>query len=301
MLESFKRFPPRSGVVRVPTSSRASALAGLALYAPCRPTAVFAHRLAWISTALFGPGVLPGRPRPWESPIESQVWSELSEAWSQVVGVFDTFAVYERPPGPRPGLAILLIKDGQSVGFVKVRRNDPEALANEAKALKLVWASRPRSFLVSEPLAAGQIAEWHYLVVTPFRSRLHRMPRDFPLKDIVEDIQVGLAALSRSADVSRHWIPMHGDLSVWNLREPLFGKVPPTLIDWEYAGWGPPGADETWYRASLAAVTGVAPSLSADEEAILYWEKWVRTWSTADPEEARGVVSLLGALASMRR
>jgi hypothetical protein len=301
MPEYFKRFPPQSGVVRVPTSSRASALAGLTMYSPCRPAAVFAHRMAWVTTALFGPVILPGRARPWICPIESQIWSDLLEAWSNVIGAFDTFAVYERPPGPRPGLAILLIKDGQSVGFVKVRRNNPEALANEARALQLVWASRPRSFLVSEPLDAGQIAGWHYLMVTSSQSRLHRMPRDCPLRSILEEVGVGLEALPRSADVPRHWVPMHGDLSVWNLREALFGRTPPSLMDWEYAGWGPPGADETWYRASLAAVAGIKPSASAHEEAILYWEDWVRSWSTADPMDARSVLLLLGALASMHR
>ena len=300
MPESFKQFPPRSGAVRVPTSSRANALAGLTMYCPCKPAAVFAHRVAWLSTALLGPGVLPGRRRPWESPIESQVWTELLEAWSPVVGSFDTFAVYERPPGPRPGLAILLIKGGQPVGFVKVRRNDPEALLNEATALKLVWASRPRSFLVSEPLDTGEIAGWHYLLVTPSQSRLHRMLRDRPLDHIIEDVQVGLAGLPRSASAPRHWVPMHGDLSVWNLRQAVFGRTLPSLMDWEYAGWGPPGADETWYQASLAAVTGDAPPVSTAEEAILYWEAWVGSWSTADPKEAQGVTSLLEALAAMR-
>jgi hypothetical protein len=262
---------------------------------------VFAHRVAWISTALFGPGVLPGRPRPWECPIESWVWSGLLEAWTRVVGAFDTFAVYERSPGPRSGLALLLIKDGQPIGFAKVRRHEPESLLNEATALKLVWASRPQSFVVSEPLDAGRISEWHYLLVTPSQSRLHRMPRDLPLKNILEDVQAGLEDLSRPADVPRHWVPKHGDLSVWNLREAVFGATLPVLMDWEYAGWGPPGADEMWYRASFAAVTGVAPSTSTNEEAILYWEEWVRSWSTVHRKDARGVSSLLGALASMRR
>jgi hypothetical protein len=93
---------------------------------------------------------------------------------------------------------------------------------------------------------------------------------------------------------------MHGDLSVWNLREAVFARSVPSLIDWEYAGWAPPGADETWYRASLAAVTGVEPPPSAATEAVRFWEAWVRSWSTADPKEARGVASLLGALARMQ-
>ena len=301
MLESFKRFPPRGGGVRVPTSSRANALAGLALYSPCRPAAVLAHRAAWIFTALLGPGVLFGRRGPWPSPVESAVWSELLRTWGKVVGTFDTFAVYERPPGPRPGLAILLIRGGRTVGFAKLRRNNPEALSNEATALKLIWASQPRSFSVSEPLDVGQIAGWHYLLVTAIQPRLHCMLRLPALGDIVEDIQAGLTALPRSADLPRHWVPMHGDLSVWNLRKAVFSRSLPFLVDWEYAGWGPPGADAAWYWATSAAVTGDRPPASSDEEALLYWEEWVKGWSAADRDEARGAASLLGALRSMRR
>ncbi len=93
---------------------------------------------------------------------------------------------------------------------------------------------------------------------------------------------------------------MHGDLSVWNLRECVGGGPVPTLVDWEYAGWGPPGADWTWYRASAAAVTGVLSPAPADEEAALYWERWVRSWYAAGQKDRRDRALLLDALGRMR-
>ncbi len=195
--ETFKRFPPGGGLTFVPTSSRAAALAGLGLYAPCRAGAVLAHRLAWVSTAVFGPGILPGRRMPWVPPIEPVVWAGLLSAWTQVVGAFDTFAVYERPAGPRPGLALLLIRGGRAVGFVKLRGGDADRMANEARALKIVAAARPRRFLVPELLDTGTISSWNYLITTAFQCRLHRVPRSAPGPDFFEDLQRSLAALPR--------------------------------------------------------------------------------------------------------
>jgi glycosyltransferase involved in cell wall biosynthesis/thiamine kinase-like enzyme len=45
----------------------------------------------------------------------------------------------------------------------------------------------------------------------------------------------------RPSNIPSHWIPMHGDLVPWNLREDERGQL--WLLDWEDAGWGPPLAD----------------------------------------------------------
>ena len=42
-------------------------------------------------------------------------------------------------------------------------------------------------------------------------------------------------------NIPSHWLPMHGDLVPWNLREDRTGAA--TVLDWEDAGWGPHSAD----------------------------------------------------------
>ena len=67
---------------------------------------------------------------------------------------------------------------------------------------------------------------------------------------------------------STHWEPMHGDFTPWNLRtkrnQSLF------LIDWEDAGWAPPGADEVYYRV-VERVLGKAAVVPRLDEPRAFW------------------------------
>jgi glycosyltransferase involved in cell wall biosynthesis len=62
---------------------------------------------------------------------------------------------------------------------------------------------------------------------------------------------------------------MHGDFAPWNLRETSRGRF---LIDWEDCGWGPPGADEVFYRAAQTALGLGDATASPHAEAIEYWK-----------------------------
>jgi hypothetical protein len=146
--ERYKLFPPRWCSCRIPTSSRGAALAGLTLYSPCRPTAVWAHRAAWMSVRLFGPQALIGRPSTWRPSINDEVWRQLCAAWRNELGAFDTVAAYEPPQRSRPGLAVLLLRRDAPVAFIKAREDGEGWLANEARAHEAVWGARPRSFSI---------------------------------------------------------------------------------------------------------------------------------------------------------
>jgi aminoglycoside phosphotransferase (APT) family kinase protein len=63
---------------------------------------------------------------------------------------------------------------------------------------------------------------------------------------------------------------MHGDLTPWNLRQRTDGTL--FLIDWEDAGWAPPGADEVYYWATEGFLSG-GEMLLEPAEAREYWIK----------------------------
>ena len=123
-MKSHRAFPPGRGNLKIPISSRRAAHAGLALYSPCRQKGRLARWVAWRAVGLLGPIALPGNPVEWHAPMEARIWGDLVAEWSQVVGSFNVLAVHERSQASRRGFAALLLRDGDPVGFVKVRDTD---------------------------------------------------------------------------------------------------------------------------------------------------------------------------------
>ena len=79
-----------------------------------------------------------------------------------------------------------------------------------------------------------------------------------------------LAGLDRPENAPNDWEPFHGDFTPWNLRQ--IGNAAPWLIDWEDAGWGPPGADRVFYIASAYAVGRSVGEMPNDaSQAVRYW------------------------------
>jgi glycosyltransferase involved in cell wall biosynthesis len=271
MSDRYKDFPPGWGHLKIPIASRDQALAALALYSPCRRNARLIHRAAWLAIKLAGPGVLPGRAVPWQPALDPDLWNDLSALLRREIGAFDTVAGYERLQQSHPGFALLLLRGGTPVSFVKLRGGDGTAIANEYRAASAVarnTSDSSSSFSVPRPLLLGDFRGWHFLALEPLRPHLHSPAKNPPLGLVTAEIQDALADLPRPPGTPLHWRPMHGDCAPWNLRKTGAGLV---LIDWEDAGWGPPGADEVFYRATESALgLGDAPA-SAYEEAIAYW------------------------------
>jgi glycosyltransferase involved in cell wall biosynthesis len=268
----YKDFPPGWGHLKIPLSSRNSALAALALHAPCRRRARLIQRAAWAIIKVVGPTALPGRAIEWSPAVDRDVWQELSALLQREVGAFDGVAGYERLQRSHPGFALLLLRDGVPVSFVKLRYGDGAAVANEYQALHRVARYAPRSFSVPRPRAHGELHGWHFLAIEPLTPRLHRPASKPPLGLITAEIQDALADLPRCENTPAHWRPMHGDFAPWNLRTTPGG---PVLIDWEDAGWGPPGADEVFYLSTQAALDLGDTSASVYDEAIAYWDRKV--------------------------
>lgn len=291
----YKDFPPGWGHLLVPTSSRAAALAGLALYAPCRRRAVAAHRLVRTAVRVLGPAVLPGEAGLWDSGIPHDVWPDLAVEWTRSLGAFDEVAGYRRS-ADRAGLSVLLLRRGTPLAFLKIRERDPSALDSERRALERVNAASLREVTAPRPLAAACVKGWHYLAMTPLPPVLHRPPSGAPLEHITSELGAALAGLEGSAAVPAHWRPMHGDFTPWNLRA-AGGRL--FLVDWEDAGWAPPGADLVLYRAVETALGLGRPWHEAPVEAAAFWLQRVTARSPRATRDRRLASALRQELARM--
>ncbi|MGH8873660.1 MAG: phosphotransferase family protein [Acidimicrobiia bacterium] len=190
----------------------------------------------------------------------------------------------ERRQANRSGQAVLLVRGGQPIAFVRVRRGlDPET-DPEVKSLRLLRESRPRTFRIPEVLAAGRVKDWGYVALSALPVALHRPPRRPALEAIIEEIQTGLEALPRPDGTPRLWVPMHGDLTPWNLRRLPDGDL--VLLDWERAGWGPPGADQLLYQASEVAFGWRSVRPSSNLEAVRFWQGRIAGRSATDRDRA---------------
>lgn len=290
--EVYRDFPPGWGHLLVPTSSRRAALAGLSLYTASRRRGEWLQGLARLTAATVGPKALPGR-RSWQCPVPTEAWEALVADWRRSLGPFDGMAVYRRRQASRDGLSLLLLRDGSSLAFVKLRWGSSADLRNEQKALKSVQAFGPRCFSAPTVLASGEQAGWWFLALSPIPGP-HRRPRHAPLERVVDEATAALHDLERPEGIPMAWRPMHGDFTPWNLREAQRALY---LIDWEDAGFGPPGADLALYHAAEAALGRGRPRLIPRPEAAAFWRRQLVGRASGGEEALR--IRLLEALERM--
>ena len=261
----FTRLPPGRRHVLVPTSSRRSALAGLTLVSGSRRSTVLVQALCFAAVWSLSPAVLPGPRESWVPPLGPAHWAQLLDELVAVVGPVDGVAVYEQPQPVREGLALLLLRSGRSVGFVKLRRS-PAPVALEADALRVAEAANPdgRPFRALTPYASGSTGDWSWLVMEPLPTRPHRPSRLADVAGLGPWVRAVVeAVVPRPPDVPAHWVGVHGDLVPWNLRTSGSALY---LLDWEQAAWAPPGTDEVYYRAASSAVHRVPPPREPEEQ-----------------------------------
>lgn len=295
MNRRYKWFPPALGHVGIPLSSRPAALAALGLYSPCRPRAVWMARTARVLVRSFGPRALPGYTAKWNAPMEAEIWDKLLACWREEIGAFSEIAICERAQSTRPRMSLLLLNNEEALGFIKLRKDGAALIRREYRTMKAVWTFQPQFFAVPEPFGFGSVSGWDYLATAALPSSEHGVARNLPLEAIVAEISTALETLPRGSYVSDHWVPAHGDLTPWNLRELPDGKL--IVYDWEDATWAPPAADEVLYRACIAVLRNTDPGLHPASEAVRYWQLRVsgRQWSNnwRDRKLARALCRVL--------
>jgi len=286
---------PRAGHsnVLVPNGSRRAALAGISLLTRSRPAALAAQWLLYGAVAAAGPRIIPGPRTPWRPPGDPGRWRELAAR----LGPFDEMAVYERPQASRQGVAAVLLRSGRPVGFLKLR-DDKTELDREARALEAFPDGEAPAFRVPRLLDRDTTAGWHWMIIEAMPPRPARPARRPDVEAMVDGLQQRLSpVLPRPEGTPAHWLPMHGDLTPWNLRK--CGPGLPWLIDWEDAAWAPPDADHVYFAATRTAVLGAAPDTTRPAEAIDFWLRRVACRCDSDDDSAlKG--RLVEALKAMR-
>ncbi|WP_169807898.1 phosphotransferase [Actinomadura hibisca] len=276
----------------MPAGTRREALAGVALLTRSRPAAVACQWLLYLAVAAAGPRAVPGPRALWEPPGGAAEWRELAAR----VGPFDALAVYERPQRSRQGLAAVLLNGGRPRGFLKVR-DDPAELDREERAMAAFPDGRAPAFRVPRVLDRGETAGRHWMLLEAMPPRPARPARHTCVTRVAAQVQDRLAAvLPRPAGIPGHWRPMHGDLTMWNLRR--CGAGLPWLIDWEDAAWAPPEADPVYYAATRATVLDRPPARGGPAETVDFWLRRVAARSAGD--DASFNRRLAGALRAMR-
>ncbi|MDH2428937.1 phosphotransferase [Sphaerisporangium sp. TRM90804] len=295
MAGRYLAYPPGRGNVLIPAGDRRSAAAGLSLVTLSKPLPLAAQLVLHAATRALGPRVLPGRRREWRPPVEEGAWAAISARVAALTGPFDGTAGYLRPQASRAGgAALLLLRAGRPIGFLKVRES-PAELEREAAALAAFEPGDDVGFRVPGVLGSGSVGQLWWLLLSPMEPVPARPVREVAVERLAANIGSRLARrLARPPGVPEHWQPMHGDLTPWNLRHTR-GRVP-WLIDWEDAGYAPPHADEVYYLATRLAVYGGRPPARAYGEAAGYWHERVSRRASEDRELTRRLLAALAAL-----
>lgn len=292
------RFPP-SGFVWVPRAGRREAAAGLSMYSPCAPLVVLAQRALYAAVRTVGPWVMPGPRATWAEPA-GDAWDALCAAWRATLGEWDAVALYHRPDRGRTGFALLLLREGRALAFVRVA-TDPSRTEREFAVLAGLHAAAPRSFVTAAPIAHGEVDGWGWLATESVPNYpLGALRRAETRHTVAGEIGAVLAGiLERPAGTPEHWIACHGDLSPWNLRTSIRGTV--WVIDWEDAAWAPPGVDLLYGDLTAHTTFGSPLPAQTSAEAAEWVGAILSARLTAGEDRSSINNRLLAALAQVPR
>ena len=241
--------------------------------------------MLWALARLGGGRVLPGSREAWDYPFEDDVVRALWRDWVAMIGREpDGIAIYERTHASRAALTMLLCAGRDSV-LVRVRR-DAGSMLQEQRISAAAQAMRTRSFAVPELAGSGDAAGWYWTGYRAMAVRPHRPRYRLATGAAAEIASLVEAVVPRPEGVPAGWVGAHLDVSPWNLRRAA-GRT--WLIDWEDAGWAPPGADAVYLDAIVAAMRSDRvrhlASVAAHPEAAAYWADIVRA-RVSNPAEA---------------
>jgi len=291
---SFVRFPPKWRLVLVPTAPRAATALGVTLYTASRPVPLLAQRALWAAARVAGARALPGPREAWTPPVSEDV---LTGVWAEVAdltgGRATSLAVYERRQSARAALTLFACAGRRSL-LVRVRASAAE-LALERTVAESAREHPPTSFRVPFVAGGGVVDGWHWVAYETIATRPHAPVRS-PAPELFDDVSALVErVVERPADVPDHWRGAHGDLTAWNLRRTDLGRW---LIDWEDAGWAPPGTDRVYWSVvdqSLRRRPTRPPAVDRYPEAAAHWRRIVEARAADDdPALYERLLQLLG-------
>ncbi len=246
MTAELRRLPGVPRVLVAASSGRRArpvvALAGASDWRRAKLDRLAAQLLNAGATRLLPPS------RGWDWPVfgvdqveamlsDGPVGGRLPEA--RVIG-----AVVPRQAG-RERLSLLVDSRGANV-VVKLGRPDT-GIEREAAALRLLTDRPLPGVATPEVIALGGNGAVVFIATTANELVRQHAAIDEPLRTFEADLAERLSTLVRPPGTPRDHVPVHGDLTPWNLRRTPRGLA---LFDWEAAGWGPAGSDLATYRAA---------------------------------------------------
>jgi hypothetical protein len=207
------------------------------------------------------------------------------------LGPFTGIAMIDPRQTHRQRSALLAVRDGVPVAFVKANVQVDE-LDRERRALEAL-ASAPLVCRTPRVIDHGRCGSIGWVATSAMTSGWTTPVTELPVGWRSAQEVDSLADLLGPAPTSTD-VPLHGDLTPWNLRR-CAGDT--WLLDWEDACWGPPGADETYFHATATAVCG-APMHPTTPELVRFWQERIRL-RPASGTERRFRGQVLGVLDRM--
>lgn len=285
---SYVAFPPPSGPLLVPASSRRAMRAGVSLWSASRLRARVVQRAFWLVGGVLGPALIPGRRHRTVEAIPGEVERDHGAAWRQWFGGWDEQAVYRPSQTERTGVALLLLREGLPRGFVKVRPAwdaGPEQRATGR-------LREAETFTAPTVVGLHSAGGWTSLGFTALPGRIHSPRVSAPIQAISEEVS-DLVQLDSPCPPG--WRPMHGDMGPWNLRR--MPGIGPVLFDWEDVGPAPPNADVVFYFAAAKAVgLPVREDVDLNEAAVAFWRDRISQRFGAGRRDDRLADAMLQAL-----
>jgi aminoglycoside phosphotransferase (APT) family kinase protein len=210
-----------------------------------------ADALAFTGVALTGTAILPeGSQWGWPHAGPDEITAALRTHFPALVILG---AVLPRQSGRRR-LSLFCHAAGNPL-VVKLG-NDQASFRTENHALELLTANplpgiaTPRPFGVGVLTTTSGTAESEaiaYVAASALGLHTQRPAIDAPLRTFESDLADRLGSLPAPGGRHPDLVPVHGDLTPWNLRRTDRGLA---LFDWESVGWGPRGSDIAEYRSA---------------------------------------------------
>lgn len=289
----YVAFPPPSGPLSVPTSSRRALRAGVSLWSASRLRARILQRAYWLVGGLGAPSLIPGRRHSAAGLIRAEAEHDHDLAWREWFGDFDERAVYRPPQEDRAGVALLLLHAGRPRGFVKFRPNWDAGPEHRATSR----LGRAETFIAPKVVGLLQAEGWTSLGFEALPGRIHSPRVSAPLEAISEEIS---ELVRLDSPCPPGWRPMHGDMGPWNLRRvPGMGTV---LFDWENVGPAPPHSDLVFYLAAARAVgVPVRKTWEVDADAVSFWRDRISQRFGTGRRDDRLAAEMMRALVMLER
>lgn len=249
---NWSRLPGSPRLLVSPTSGRsATTVRSLAGSSDWRRAAIDAASVALLS--VIGASRLPTAAGPhWPTPDLARLRTALAVP---LPGLVLLGAAVPRQPG-RTRLSLVGRAGG---GLVVIKLGEPgNGIEREAQVLRLLARDPLPAIATPQVVATGNVdidgCAVAFLASTALAIGRQRAAIDEPLRTFESDLAQRLRDLPGCPTDDPDGagiVPLHGDLTPWNLRRTPLGLV---LFDWESTGWGPVGSDLADYRRACDEV-----------------------------------------------